>query len=260
MADTAKRIALITGGSSGIGFEMAKQMVSQGSSVIICGRSEEKLQKAKQAVPKLVTIQCDVTDPAGRISLFERINNDYPHFNMLVNNAGIVRRFLLSNVSNLDQQISQEWQINYFAPVLMVDLFLPLLKQNKGTIVNVTSGLVYVPLSIEPNYCATKAALHSMTQSMRIQFSELGIQVVEIFYPAVDTPFQNGHKPEFAIQASQAAEIALKHLNKGKNEIRVKKAGILYKLSRIMPEKALEIMNRAIPQNIESILTRRETV
>jgi short-subunit dehydrogenase involved in D-alanine esterification of teichoic acids len=123
-----------------------------------------------------------------------------------------------------------------------------------GTIVNVTSGLVYAPLSIEPNYCATKATLHSMTQSMRVQFSGLGINVQEIFYPAVDTPFQDGHPPNFAIQPNKAASVALKGLNCGKSEIRVKKAGFLSLISRLMPQKSVAIINKAVSDNAEKLL------
>ena len=123
-----------------------------------------------------------------------------------------------------------------------------------GTIVNVTSDLVYAPLFIEPNYCATKAALHSMTQSMRVQFSRLGINVQEIFYPAVDTPFQDGHAPNFAIQPDKAAGIALKGLNCGKSEIRVKKAGFLSLISRLMPQKSVATINKAVSDNVEKLL------
>jgi len=175
---------------------------------------------------------------------------------MLMNNAGIVKRYLFSKADNLEKKIVEEWQINYFAPVMLTQQFLPLLSKNKGTLVNVTSGLAYVPLSIQPNYCATKAALHSMTQSMRVQFEKLGVTVVEIFYPAVDTPFQNGNAPKNSIKPYEAAAIALKGLNAGKNEVRVNLVNVLYTLNRFVPKKALKIMNDRIPDNVEELLIR----
>ncbi len=255
MSNESKRVVLITGGSSGIGFEMAKQMVEQKSTVIICGRSKTKLDSAKKKVPELITFQCDITDTNDRLELFSKISEQHNDLNMLMNNAGITSRYLFQTTKNLENSLTQEWQTNYLAPVMLTKEFLPLITKNKGTIVNVTSGLVYAPLSIEPNYCATKAALHSMTQSMRFQLSDSGVKVVEIFYPAVDTPFQNGHAPEIAIKPDIAAQIALKGLNRGKEEIKVKMAGVLSLLSRLMPGKVVKIINnKVIPDNIEEIL------
>ncbi len=254
----AERVVLITGGSSGIGFEMAKQIAAEQSTVIICGRSQEKLDRAKREVPQLETIQCDITIAEDREALYDRIADQYPGMNMLMNNAAIVKRFLLEKTVDLEERITDEWRTNYLAPVLLTELFLPILVKNHGTVVNVTSGLAYVPLSIEPNYCATKAALHSMTQSMRIRFSELGIRVVEIFYPAVDTPFQNGHAPDNAISPDVAAAVALKGLNQGKDEIRVKSAGLLFALGRLMPGRSLKIVNGFVPDNVEELLTQEE--
>jgi len=256
MSNHSERIVLITGGSSGIGFEMAKQMAAQQSTVIICGRSQEKLSNAKRKLPQLVTIQCDITKPEDREALYKKISEQFKGLNMLMNNAGIVKRYLLAKPGDLESKIVDEWQTNYLAPVLLTNQFLPILIENRGTVVNATSGLAYVPLSIQPNYCAAKAALHSMTQSMRIQLSKHGIKVVEIFYPAVDTPFQEGHAPENAIKPVEAAAIALKGLNSRKEEIRVKLAGILYLLNRLMPKKALKIMNGKIPDNVEELLAQ----
>jgi len=250
----SQRVALITGGSSGIGFEMAKQMVAQHSAVIICGRSQEKLEDAKRKVPQLVTIQCDITKPADRLALHKQISTNFRGLNMLVNNAGIAKRYLLAKTGDLEARIVEEWQTNFLAPVLLTQQFLPLLIENQGTVVNVSSGLAYVPLSVEPSYCASKAALHSMTQSMRVQFAKSGIKVVEIFYPSVDTPFQGGHAPKNAMKPDEAAAIALEGLNGGKEEIRVRMAGFIFILSRLLPKRALGLINGFIPDNVEELL------
>lgn len=239
-----KNTVLITGGSSGIGLEMARQMNQQGHTVIICGRSDEKLSEANKMIPSIIPFQADVTNKSDRQALYEFIRKSHGNLDMLMNNAGIVRRYLLEDTEQLETMIRQEWEVNFIAPVLLADLFLPLLKKNRGTIVNVTSGLVYAPLSIQPSYCATKAALHSMTQSMRLRYGKLGIRVQEIFYPAVDTPFMEGHAPDFAINPTEAVTHALKGLNRQQEEIHVKKAGLLAWISRLMPGKAISIINQ----------------
>lgn len=254
MNNQSERVVLITGGSSGIGFEMAKQMVAQHSVVIICGRSQEKLEDAKRKVPQLVTIQCDITKAEDRRALHKQIATNFRGLNMLMNNAGIAKRYLLAKTGDLESRIEEELQTNFLAPVLLTQLFLPMLIENKGTVVNVSSGLAYVPLSVEPSYCASKAALHSMTQSMRVQYAKSGIKVVEIFYPSVDTPFQGGHAPDNAMKPDAAAAIALQGLNSGKEEIRVKMAGFLFVMSRLMPKRALSLINGFIPDNVEELL------
>jgi uncharacterized oxidoreductase len=247
---------LITGGSSGIGFEMAKQLSKAGNHVVICGRSEEKLKKAKEKVPELYTIQCDITQQADRKKLLDEVMNEHSDLKMLINNAGIVNRFVINKQEKLENVLSEELQTNYVAPVVLAQMFSEILSGNKGTVVNVSSGLAYIPLFIQPNYCATKAALHSITQSMRIQFKKIGVNVTEIFFPAVNTPFQKGYAPKNAIEPDVAAEIAIKGLESGKEEVHVKTAGLLYKLSRIMPKKALKKISGFVPENYEEILEK----
>jgi uncharacterized oxidoreductase len=256
MAIKSQRRVLITGGSSGIGFEMAKQMVAQGSAVIICGRSQKKLDDAKKRIPQVITLRCDITRSEDRAALFQEVSANFKNLNMLINNAGISMRYLLSKTGDLESRIVTEWETNFLAPTLLAQKFLPILIENRGTIVNVTSGLSYIPLSIEPSYCASKAALHSMTQSMRIQFGKLGVKVAEIFFPAVDTPFQGQHAPANAMKPNEAAALALQGLNNGKEEIRVKMAGLIYMMSRLMPKRALKMINGFIPDNVEELLKK----
>jgi uncharacterized oxidoreductase len=242
------KIILITGGSSGIGLEMAKQMADMGNSVIICGRSEQRLERAGRDNPELVTIRCDITDEKDRKALHETILNDFGRLDMLVNNAGIGNIILLAESSNTEKTVTEEWQTNYLAPLLLSQMFMELVAARRGSIVNVSSGLAFVPQFVRPNYSATKAALHSMTLSMRIQFEKSGIKVVEIFYPAVDTPFQKGQSPKHAIKPDEAARIALKGILKGEDEIYVKKAALIYRLNRLMPKRALKIISGLAPE------------
>ncbi len=255
MIKPKNRVVLITGGSSGIGLEMAKQMLEEGSKVIITSRSQKKLDDAQKNLPKVITIQCDITSEEERKALMEQIAEDFPDLTMLMNNAGIVSHYLLPTTGDLSKRLRAEWETNYMAPVLLTQLFLPILIKNHGTVVNISSGLAHVPLSIQPNYCATKAALHSMTQSMRIQYAKVGINVVEVFYPEVNTPFHGGHATSRAISPHVAVKEALEQLNRGQEEIHVDKSKMLYRISRVMPKRALKIINSFITEKEEALFS-----
>jgi uncharacterized oxidoreductase len=187
----------------------------------------------------------------------ECILKDYSDLNMLMNNAGIVSRYLLATTGDLTDRIKAEWETNYLAPVILTQLFLPILIKNHGTVVKVSSGLAHLPMSIEPNYCATKAALHSMTQSVRIQFEKVGVNVVEILYPEVNTPFQEGHATSRALSPQEAAKEALYQLNRGQDEIHIKMSKMIYLVNRLVPKRGLKIINGFITEKVEALLLDR---
>jgi uncharacterized oxidoreductase len=258
MDTLADKTVLITGGSSGIGFEMAKRLAALRAEVIVRGRSEEKLREAKRLAPELSIARCDVADADDRRNLLDGIRARRGRIDLLVNNAGIGMRYLLEKGENLEKRVTEEWRTNFLAPLLLTQEFLPLLEKSSGTVAFVGSGLAYIPLSVEPSYCASKAALHSMAQSMRLRYSKRGVKVAEIFYPAVDTPFQRGRAPANAMSPVEAAGLAVKGLLAGKAEIHVGMAGFMRAMSRIMPGKALRIINGFIPDDVEEILAREE--
>ena len=178
---------LITGGASGIGFGLAEQFVQAGSTVIICGRREDKLKEAQAKYPQLQIYTCDVADPNERFSLFEWTTTNFPALNVLINNAGIQQRFQLAQAPEWET-LHNEIAINLDAPIHFATLFIPhLLKQSQAAILNVTSGLAFSPMAMMPIYGATKAAAHSFTLSLRHQLSGTPISVIEIIPPAVDT-------------------------------------------------------------------------
>jgi len=253
MKKTINDVVLITGGSSGAGLEMAKQYSQMKKTVVICGRSHKKLDKAKEMVPALNIIQCDVTNIEHRERLIDTITKKFGRLDMLVNNAGYADRYMLKDVVNFEQRTFDEWNTNYMAPLALIKLFLPLLEQSKGKIVNVTSGLVYVPLYIEPTYCATKAALHSYTVSLRFQLENTGISICEVFYPEIDTPFQQGHASDMAITPDVAAQVAIAGIEKGLEEVRVKRANLLYYLSRLIPQRMIKMLNGMVGERVKQI-------
>lgn len=183
---------LITGGATGIGFALARQLSERGNRVIICGRSAEALQKAQAVVPALVTRVCDIADAESRHSMVEWLNAAHPALNVLVNNAGVQYHRSFEDVSALDA-LETEVAINFTAPIRLIGEILPLLKQQQqATVVNVSSGLAFVPMADVPVYCATKAAIHSFTLSLRHQLRKTGIRVVEVVPPIVGTDLGSG--------------------------------------------------------------------
>ena len=178
---------LITGGGAGIGLALARQLAERGNRVIICGRSEAALLQAQAQVPDLLIRVCDITDQASRQAMLNWLSSEHPKLNILVNNAGIQHRRLFSDADAL-ADLEQEVATNFTAPVRLIGELLPLLKQQpSATIINVTSALAYAPIADLPVYCATKAAMHSFTLTLRHQLKATAVRVVELAPPIVDT-------------------------------------------------------------------------
>ena len=167
-----KRTILITGGSSGIGLELAKQLLGRQNTVIVTGRDPAKLDAAKRTLAGLHTFVSDASDPAAIATLHRDVLGQFPKLDTLINNAGIMRNLNLNQDRDLTD-VTREIEINLSGPVRMVQQFLPHLKTRPDAlIVNVSSGLAFVPLPLSPVYCATKAAIHSFTQSLRPNSTE----------------------------------------------------------------------------------------
>ncbi|MCL2831862.1 MAG: SDR family NAD(P)-dependent oxidoreductase [Treponema sp.] len=181
---------LITGGATGIGFAMAKYFGRLGNKIIICGRRQERLEQAAKAIPGLHTLKCDVADQGSRQDLFEYIKKNFVDINMLFNNAGIQRDIDLTNGIVDLRSGEDEIAVNLTAPVYLSALFTPLLaKKENAAIVNVSSGLAFMPehASRAPVYCAVKAGLHVFSVTQRIQLAPLGIRVIELIPPMVES-------------------------------------------------------------------------
>jgi uncharacterized oxidoreductase len=178
---------LITGGTSGIGLAFAEELYREGNTIIITGRSEEKLKEIKLQLPEIITIVSDVASAEQRSDLILWIKENYPDTNMLINNAGV--QYITDFNSNLDlQKVVYEVETNLTAPIHLAALFVPLFKgKEHAAIINITSGLAFVPIGMMAVYCATKAAMHSLTLSLRYQLKDSAIKVFEIAPPAVDT-------------------------------------------------------------------------
>lgn len=235
---------LITGGSSGIGFKLAEILVKNNNQVIICGRSEEKLKKSKGLIPELHIIQCDLSTKEGCLQLSEQIKKDFSSCNILINNAAVVHKNNFYTDISAIEKSELEINTNLMAPIYLSKLLMPIISKNENAkIINITSGLAYLPRAVYPIYNATKAALHSFTQVLRMQLSNTNIDIIEVMFPAVDTPWHNGNTPKIAISADAAVNEMLVKLSKNQKEIRIGKVNLLYKLYRIAPKFALKKLN-----------------
>lgn len=213
------RTVLITGGASGIGLGIADLMLREGSRVIVCGRRPEKLAEAKKKYPQLETLVADVQTPEGRMKLRDNVLSKFPEVDTLVNNAGIQRRISLSQ-SESWHETESEIAINLHAPVHLSQLFIPHLRQKSAAaILNVTSGLAFVPISGMAVYCATKAALHSFTLSLRHQLLSSTVRVIEIIPPAVNTDLGGVGLHTFGVDVDEFVKGVMERIKAGELEV-----------------------------------------
>jgi uncharacterized oxidoreductase len=248
--ETEKNTILITGGGSGIGFALAKAFVEAGNEVLICGRRESKLLEAKEELPQLYTRVCDVGNASEREELFHWATSEFPAINMLINNAGIQKEVdFVTGAKELNDN-ENEIEINLTGSIHLSALFIPyFLKQsNECAIVNITSGLAFIPLKIIPVYCATKAALHTFSISLRSQLFKSNVRVFEIAPPIVKTELHRGEQArkqsQRGISASAVAAAALKAIKKNRYETIVGEAKTLKGASRLAPKFFHNLLNK----------------
>ncbi|MNK01820.1 Fatty acyl-CoA reductase [compost metagenome] len=204
---------LITGGSAGIGFELAKQFAQLGNKVLITGRNADRLKEAANKLENVVPIAGDVTDPESADRLLTQIQQEYPELNIVINNAGYADVYELNAHAGAFSKANREIQTNYLSIVDLTEKLLPtLLKNEQPAVVNITSIVVYYPQKMLPTYTASKAALKSYTDVLRNTF-ENQLRVFELIPPLVNTDFskeiggENGIPPqEVAVELIRAME------------------------------------------------------
>lgn len=211
---------LITGGASGIGHAFAERFLKLGNTVIVVGRRESKLMDAKRKYPDLITRVCDVSKEEDRIALFQWVTSEFPDINILVNNAGIQQRLNLKGETPDWADYANEIEINLHGPIHLTMLFVPyFLEKSEAAVLNVSSGLAFTPGVWVPVYSATKAGIHSFTQSLRLQLEETNIKVIEIFPPAVNTDLGGAGLHTFGAPVEDFADEIFKGLENGDEEI-----------------------------------------
>ena len=206
---------LITGGASGIGLGLTKRFLQEGNTVIICGRRESVLKEVSEKHPSIITRVCDLASEAERVALYEWVAAEHSDTNVLVNNAGI-QQWMPIDSPDFFERAKNEIVTNIEAPLHLMSLFMQLKSLN--TIINITSGLSFVPLAKTPVYSATKAFFHSFTQSARYLLKPKGIEVIELIPPALNTDLGGKGLHDYAPPVSDFIESIFEQLRQGKTE------------------------------------------
>jgi len=242
---TGKTI-LITGGGSGIGFEIAKLLSNKGNKVIITGRSEDRLKNAAAQLNNVSYIATDVNSESDIDNVVNRVTTEFGGLDILINNAGAANYYKLGDGSDNYSQAAEEIQTNYLSVIRLTDKLLPLLRASKeAAIVNVSSIVVFAPGINLPTYAASKAALHSYTRALRYTLAKTtGIKVFELMPPLVNTEFSAVIGGTNGIPPLEVAQGLIDGFEKDEYELHIGNTADLYKLYLSSPEQALQTLNQ----------------
>ena len=237
---------LITGGGSGIGAGLAAAFHAKGAQVIVAGRRRARLEEVAAQCPGMAVEVVDVGKEEEIVSFAERVLSRWPDLDTLINNAGI-QRTLDFRAPLAPAAVVEEVDVNLKGLMLVTNAFLPhLLARPNARLINVGSGLAYVPLAAAPVYSATKAAVHSFSLSLRRQLAGTSVSVVELIPPAVDTELHRGQsrKPPRTMPLEDFVKAAMKGLDAGRSEVRVGLADVLALGSRVAPSFFLRMLDK----------------
>ena len=241
--------------TGGLALEFAKHLLALGNTVLITGRDQAKLDQARQQLPGVHTFQRDVSDPAAIRQLYTDVTARFPALNVLINNAGEMRKLDLNDPALDLLDVTREIDVNLSGPIRMVQQFLPYLKrQPAAAIINVTSGLALVPFPISPVYGATKSGLRSYTKSLRVQLQPTAVRVFELVAPGAKTPlndkFATDVKESDLMAPDKLIAQAIKGMQHDAWEIYPGLAGALRYLSRLAPGLLLKQLSKGVPESL----------
>jgi uncharacterized oxidoreductase len=245
---------LITGGTSGIGLELLKQLSTQGvAKIIITGRNSLKLEQTKHQFPDVHIVRSNVSNPQEIEQLYREVTQKFPALNVIINNAGIMRNLDLQDTSMDLEDIIREVDTNLSGTIRMVHKFLPHLKAQKtAAIVNISSGLAFMPLPLSPVYSATKAGVHAYTQVLRLQLKNTNVKVFEVAPPSTETPLQDAFSDINMGSSSPVMKVdkmvneTIKGILKDKLEILPGMSKVLKLMGRTAPHFFLNLMDKTI--------------
>lgn len=227
--DITGNTILITGATSGIGLGLAERFLAAGNTVVVGGRRQELLDEFTAAHPGSSSVRIDVADPSSIAAAAESVAAEHPGLNMVVTMAGIMLPEDLRDPAHVGTAEAIV-ETNLLGTIRTAAAFLPLLqRRSDGVLMTVSSGLAFVPLPLTPTYSATKAAVHSYTQSLRVQLASSGIQVLELVPPAVRTTLLGQQDDESAMPLEEFLDETMRILAEQPDaeEVLVDRVGIL---------------------------------
>jgi len=214
----------ITGGGSGIGRGLAEALHKRGNQIIISGRRKAHLEATVKANPGMAFVELDIENPASIAAVVKKLIADYPKLNVLINNAGVMQIDNAAGVIAEDLLVSTV-TTNLIGPIRLSSALIEhLKKQPAATVINVTSGLAFVPLAISAVYSSTKAALHSYSLSMRYMLKDSNVRVLEIAPPWVQTDLLGSNDEPRAMPLADFLRETIEVLETDADEILVKQA------------------------------------
>ncbi len=228
---------LITGATSGIGRALKDRLLAEGHELIIVSRTGAKNKAGVTAYA------CDLSDPHAVVALCSNLKARHPDISIIINNAAV--QYAATLVETTPKQVVEEAMLNLVAPALIAQAFLPTLFKQSGAsaIVNISSGLAFFPKEATTLYCATKAALHSLTQSLRYACEGSHVLVTEAILPLVATPMTEG-RGRGKIAADRAARAIITGLKANRAEIWVGKARLIPFIQRFAPSVGRSLLRR----------------
>ncbi|WP_293920272.1 SDR family NAD(P)-dependent oxidoreductase [Sphingobium sp. UBA5915] len=238
------RVAVVSGGSSGIGWAFVETLLDEGYLVYACGRDAGRLARLKDAFPTAQVIPCDVTDRRSVRAFFRTIRNAHDRIDLLVSNAGGSREVDLARL-DLCTDLTGEIRVNYEGAVNLIAESLPLLRAGApSNLVIVGSGYGLVPSARVPLYSASKAALHSLAKTLHSTWASLAITVTEVCPPVVDTPSVQ-HRQVRKMPPHDVVAQALAGARRGKATVYPGKTRFLPLLNRLAPTLAERIVAKS---------------
>jgi uncharacterized oxidoreductase len=231
------KTALVTGGTDGIGREIARQLRNKGAKVIVSGRNPDRLNAAR--LDGFDAIDADLSGPEGVDKLLGAMAGR--PLDILVNNAGMGATYLVDDPID-EAEVAQCLHLNLHAPIALITRLLPTLRARpEAMIVNVTSGLAIAPRASGPIYCATKAGLRSYTMALRAQLAKTRVHVMEVLPPVVETRMTAGNKHK-KMPASECARQVVSAMEKDRNEANVGMTKVLRAVYSVSPALARRVM------------------
>ncbi len=239
---------LITGAGTGMGLEAARQLTERGNRVVMVARDAERLRREADRLDGAVAFPCDISDAEQVDALVATIEDEHPDLDVVLLNAAVTHTYRLFGDEDMLAHAEAEMRTNYLSAVRLIGALVPVLRRQEApALVVTTSGVAFAPDISNPTYSATKAALHSLVQAVRLQLERDGsrIEVSEFMAPLVDSPFSAGVVSDQKMPAATAVAELLAGLERGELELHVGITADVFQALRVSSDTAVRAVNAA---------------